>query len=221
MKIEVIGGSIPNGKWSYIKANKTIFRGKLSSNQTIKLKGNIKSVTVLDKDNIKSFVGKAGWGFVGTYAGSIINPVGAIAGLSAGLLSGGNKSQLTIAVELSDDSKFLAIVNIKLYRELESLTYTSEQSSLVEQNNLFGSFNSKEFQAQAIARNKAQVEWFKKRSPLEQKIIIGGVVAFFLMFFGGLIQENHKVQQESYSSVHKRVNAANSQNPSPSDLLVT
>lgn len=39
--------------------------------------------------------------------------------------------------------------------------------------------------------------------------------------FWGLIQENHKIQQESYSSGHKRVNAANSQNPSPSDLLVT
>jgi hypothetical protein len=49
-------------------------------------------------------------------------------------------------------------------------------------------------------QNKAQVEWFKKRSPLEQKIIIGGVVAFLLMFFGGLIQENHKIQQERYSS---------------------
>lgn len=122
---------------------------------------------------------------------------------------------------MSDDSKFLAIVNIKLYRELEGLTYTSEQSSLVEQNKIFGSFNSQEYQAQVIARNKAQVEWFKQRSPLEQKIIIGGVVAFFLMFFGRLIQENHKIQQESYSSVHMRINAANSQNPAPSSLLVT
>jgi hypothetical protein len=96
---------------------------------------------------------------------------------------------------LSDDSKFLAIVDTELYRELEGLTYASEQSSLVEQNKLFGSFNSKEFQAQVIARNKAQVEWLKKRSPLEQKIIIGGVVAFFLMFFGGLIQENHIIEE--------------------------
>ena len=80
MKIEVIAGSIPKGKWSYIKSNQTLFRGKLSSNQTIKLKGNIKSITVLDKDSVKSFTSKAGWGFIGTYAGSIINPVGAIAG---------------------------------------------------------------------------------------------------------------------------------------------
>ena len=157
MKIEVLSGSITKEKWSYIKANKTIFRGKLSSNQTIKLKGNIKSVTVLDKDNVKSFIGKAGWGFVGTYAGSIINPVGAIAGLGAGLLSGGNKSQLTIAVELSDDSKFLAVVDTKLYRELEGLTCAEKQSSLVEQNNLFSSFNSQEYQAQVVARNKGSV----------------------------------------------------------------
>ncbi|MGL6344532.1 MAG: hypothetical protein ACRC80_35955, partial [Waterburya sp.] len=183
-----------------IKANKTLFRGKLSSNQTVKLKGNIKSITVLDKDNVKSFAGKVGWGFIGTYAGAMINPVGAIAGLGAGLLSGGNKSQLTIAVELSNETKFLAIVDTKLYRELEGLTCISEQSSLVKQSNLFGSFNSEEYQAKAIARNKAQVQWFKKRSPLEQKIIIGGVVTFFLMFFGWLIQENQKIQQERYSS---------------------
>jgi len=81
MKIEVLSGSVPKGKWKYTKANKTLFCGSLSSNKTIKLKGNIKSVTVLDKDNVKSFAGKAGWGFIGTYAGSIINPVGAIAGL--------------------------------------------------------------------------------------------------------------------------------------------
>jgi hypothetical protein len=61
--------------------------------------------------------------------------------------------------ELSDDSKFLAIVDTKLYRELEGLTYASEQSSLVEQNKLFGSFDSKEFQQYAIARNKAQNEF--------------------------------------------------------------
>jgi hypothetical protein len=66
-----------------------------------------------------------------------------------------------------------------------------------------------------------KVEWFKKRLPLEQKIIIGGVIAFFLMFFGGLIQENHKIQQERYSSGRKRINDASSQNPSPSHLLVT
>ncbi len=154
---------------------------------------------MLDKDNIKSFIGKAGWGFVGTYAGYIINPVGAIAGLRAGLLSGGNKSQLTIAVELSDDSKFLAVVDTKLYRELEGLTCAEKQSSLVEQNNLFSSFNSQEYQAQVVARNKAQIEWFNARLPLEQKIIIGGVVAFILMTFGWLIQENQKIQQERYS----------------------
>ncbi|MGL6344525.1 MAG: hypothetical protein ACRC80_35920, partial [Waterburya sp.] len=71
MKIEIIGGSITKGKWSYIKSNKTLFRGKLSSNQTVKLKGNIKSIAVLDKNNIKSFAGKAGWGFIGTYAGAM------------------------------------------------------------------------------------------------------------------------------------------------------
>ena len=124
-----------------------------------------------------------------------------IAGLGAGLFSGGNKSQLTVAVELSDDSKFLAIVDTKLYRELESLTLKDEQSSLVEQNQLFGSFDSEKYQAKKLAQRDAEIAWFKSRSPLEKKIIIGGVAAFILMFFGWLVQENQNIQQERYSSV--------------------
>lgn len=199
MKIEVVGGSIDKGKWDYIKANKSLFRGKLSSNQTVKLEGNVKSVNVLNKDNIKSFTSKAGLGFVGACAGSVINPVGAIAGLGAGLLSGGNKSQLTIAVELSDNSKFLAIVDSKLYQELENLSLSSEQSTLVEQKTLFATFDSKEHQQKAIAKRKAQIEWLKQKSPLEQKMIVGGLVAFFVLFAGWLVQENQKIQQERYS----------------------
>ena len=183
MNIEVIGGSVPKGKWNYIKGNNSLRRNKLSSNQTIKLKGNIESVTILDKESIKSFSGKAGWGFVATYAGSIINPVGAIAGLGAGLISAGNKSQLTIAVNLSDDSKFLAIVNAKLYRELENLTYDSNQSSLVEENNLFGSINSSEDKAKIEATIRTLIEWFKARSSLEKKIILGSVAFVLVLKF--------------------------------------
>jgi hypothetical protein len=75
-----------------------------------------------------------------------------------------------------------------------------EQSSLVKQSNLFGSFNSEEYQAKAIARNKAQLEWFKSRSLLEQRIIIGGAAAVLLTISGWLIQENQKIQQKRYSN---------------------
>lgn len=121
MKIKVIAGRIPQGVWEYKKGNNSMvlfYKGRL---KTIFLKDKLKSVTVLNQDNIKSFTGKAGWGFAGACLGAAINPVGAIAGLGAGLIAKGRKTELTVACESIKGDKFLAVMDVKMYRKLESL----------------------------------------------------------------------------------------------------
>lgn len=66
MKIKVLGGAIEKGNWG-LYGNSLLAKGGLSNRQTLELKNNIKSLTILNQENIKSFAGSAGWGFVGTY----------------------------------------------------------------------------------------------------------------------------------------------------------
>ncbi|WP_036489540.1 hypothetical protein [Myxosarcina sp. GI1] len=199
MKIKVLGGSLQEGNWDYIKLDKSLHRVSLTANQSLQLKNNIKSVTILDKENIKSFIGTAGWGFLGSIStGFLLGGVGALAGLGAGISSGGNKSKLTIAVELVDDSKFVAVIPTKLYGELESLTYSSTKSSLVQKRDLFGLISEEQGKqasdALSLQINRASetgLEWFKKRNSLEKFIIIAGTLVALLFLFGCSELENN------------------------------
>jgi len=56
------------------------------------------SISVLTSEGKKGFFGSAAGGVVGTVAGGLINPTGAIIGGAAGLLAGGNRTQVTYTI---------------------------------------------------------------------------------------------------------------------------
>lgn len=186
MKIKVLGGAIDEGKWNIIPGNGALTKGGINK-QALALKGNVKSITVLNQENIKSFVGSAGWGFVGSIAtGALLGGVGAIAGLGAGIASGGNKQKLVVAVELVDDSRFVAEISSKLLKTFQGYLKSEQKSSLVQKSNFF---------VETAQRQRKQEEAlgelfghpgkkFNKLNPLERMLVIlfcGGLVMWYLL----------------------------------------
>jgi hypothetical protein len=65
-----------------------------------KNKEEILSCSVVSENNKASILGKAGWGTVGAVA---LGPIG----LLAGVLAGGNKKEIALAIEFNDGSKVM------------------------------------------------------------------------------------------------------------------
>ncbi len=138
MKIRVLEGSIDKGNWNFNSHLNCISKGGTLNSVTLDLKKNIKSLTVLNQENYKSFTGTAGWGFVGLTVGGLLSGGVALAGFAGGLAAGGKKQNSLVAIELKDESKFLAEVNKKVLEELQKYLYVSEKSNLVKKNSVSG-----------------------------------------------------------------------------------
>lgn len=122
MSCKIIAGDfkdnsiIPTG-W---KQEPSIAYGPLGL-KTLKLKGNIQSIEVVNEENKKSFIGAAGWGLVGSIA---LGPLGLI----AGALAGGNNKNVCFACTLIDGRKFMAISDPGMYQKIAALAFETQLS---------------------------------------------------------------------------------------------
>jgi hypothetical protein len=94
-----------------------------SFGDTIDLKGNLERVELVTEENKKKILGSTAWGVTGLVVGGLIAaPVAIVAGI-AGLLKGGRKKEVCIAVYLKNGKKFMVITDHKIYQKFLSLTF--------------------------------------------------------------------------------------------------
>lgn len=106
-KFEIIAGTIPQtAKLSKHNGIDVItYTDKINRTFAyIELPGNILNITQITEENKSSFLGKAGWGIVG---GLALGGIGAL----AGVLAGGNKKEVTIALEMKTGEKIMVTVD--------------------------------------------------------------------------------------------------------------
>ena len=84
------------------------------SNQTTKLDGEVERLEVLAQGQVKHLLASAAWGIVGFVGLGLI-------GAAAGVLKGGNKSQVYFACYLKDGRKFMAVADARSYQKLALL----------------------------------------------------------------------------------------------------
>ncbi len=117
-KFKVIGGTIPASAELIKKDGQTVLKyGGLGNKTYVSLAGNIASIQPITEDNKKSIIGKAGWGVAGALA---LGGVGAL----AGVLAGGNKKEMLIAMEMKSGEKIVADVNSDTFKMLYGLYST-------------------------------------------------------------------------------------------------
>lgn len=119
MSFKIITGNLekPKGDLLFIKAgNQYVLKDSkfFGSDRDYRIENNLINITPITEENKSSFVGKAGWGLVGSVA---LGPLG----LLAGVLSGGNKKVMCCAFEMLPEYKFVAEVDVNAYHELNAV----------------------------------------------------------------------------------------------------
>jgi hypothetical protein len=79
----------------------------------------VDSVQAATQDNVKRMAGSAGWGIVG---GLALGPVGAL----AGVLAGGNKTEITFLCLFRDERQFVGTTDISTYATLAGAVATQQ-----------------------------------------------------------------------------------------------
>jgi hypothetical protein len=112
--IKIVAGDIPEGKWSL----KTSWSGETTINnfflsEKILITDAVQSIEIMTEESKKKFLGA----FVGGTAGALIlGPVG----LLAGVLTGGQKKEVTFACYFKDGRKLLATTDAKTFAKLQA-----------------------------------------------------------------------------------------------------
>lgn len=79
----------------------------------------VKSAELQTEESLKKLSGSAGWGFTGAIVGGLLTGgIGLLVGGLAGVLSGGNKTEICFSCELDDGRKFLAITDKKTWQNI-------------------------------------------------------------------------------------------------------
>lgn len=111
-KFEFIGGNVPKCTLAREDHQDCLrYVDPDTGFQYIPLVGNIASLQTVTEENKKSFIGKAGWGLVG---GLALGGVGAI----AGLIAGGNKKEIVIALSMKTGENVMATVDQDTFKWL-------------------------------------------------------------------------------------------------------
>lgn len=88
----------------------------------------VKSAELQTEESLKKLAGSAGWGFTGAIVGGLLTGgLGLVVGGLAGVLSGGNKTEVCFSCELEDGRKFLAITDKKTYQSILAVLFQKEQ----------------------------------------------------------------------------------------------
>jgi hypothetical protein len=114
-----------SGKVEFIAGDYGTGRGSIQNGNAIQLPvrngaiafRHIKSVTIANEEAVKKLGGTLGWGAVGAVA---LGPVG----LLAGLLGGGNKTDVTFIVVFDNDTKLLARAETSVFTKLQAAAFS-------------------------------------------------------------------------------------------------
>lgn len=128
--INVLGGDLENGSWnaSFQFGKAKMFRAW--SNSSVDLE-RLVNAEIQTEDKLKKMAGSAGWGFVGAIAGGFLTGgLGLAIGGLAGILSGGNKTEVCFSCELRDGRRFLAITDKKTWQRILVLNIKSGSTNI-------------------------------------------------------------------------------------------
>ena len=146
----------------------------------------------------KSFVDSSGWGFVGAIAsGFLLGRLDALTGLETEISSEEAKQYFAVAIELVDESKFVAQVNLRIFKALQVLATVSQKSSLSQKKSL--SVLSEQEKANRAQREVAQAAWAKELSKFKQRIFVGGICTVLFVAIGMVKIHWNQVERERYS----------------------
>lgn len=117
--VKVLGGDLFEGSWQLYFNVLTIpsTPAHLWKGEKVDLGSELASVEQLTDERVKKLAGTAGWGFLGAVT---LGPLGAI----AGILLGGNRTQVTFLAELKDGRKFIGQTDAKSYGRMVGFTLT-------------------------------------------------------------------------------------------------
>lgn len=116
-KVKVLGGDIPKGEWDFNGGMMT--PDPATGNfDCISLISDIKKVTLQTEDSVKDLGQTLGFALAG---GVIFGPLGAL----AGYLASGNRKEVCALVELSDDRKFVAVMDQRIYQQMLGFSASS------------------------------------------------------------------------------------------------
>jgi hypothetical protein len=116
--VKVLAGDLPQGK------------------QKILL-NSIKSAELQTEDKLKKLAGSAGWGFAGALAGGLLTGgIGLAVGGLAGILSGGNKTEVCFSGELEDGQRFLAVTSKKTWQRILAAKFAKDPTQASTQTQL-------------------------------------------------------------------------------------
>lgn len=159
-KFKFLGGNIPKCELAR-EDHQDCFRYIDGGFQYIPLAGNIASIQPVTEENKKSFIGKAGWGLVG---GLALGGVGAI----AGLLVGGNKKEIVIAITMKSGENIMATVDQDTFKWL--LGVYSTPAEMVPIKSISEKIKAqKERNKKAAADYKAEKEKWESMPPEERE----------------------------------------------------
>ena len=134
MAIKVIAGDIEEGQWDFhwktwkypwtIRrlTNKAARERGPTAWEEYDLREHLRTAQQLDEESARSLAGAAGWGFVG---GLALGPLG----LVGGALFGGRqkKTEVTVAFEFHDGTRFLATCKPEVWKRLRALVWDKER----------------------------------------------------------------------------------------------
>jgi hypothetical protein len=132
--INVLGGDLENGSWnaSFQFGKAKMFRAWSTSSVDLE---KLVSAEIQTEDKLKKMSGSAGWGFVGAIAGGVLTGgLGLVIGGLAGILSGGNKTEVCFSCELCDGRRFLAITDKKTWQRILVLNLKSGSTNIAKVN---------------------------------------------------------------------------------------
>jgi len=122
-QIKVIGGEVGQDSWSTSFLPHSAKMSRNFDTETVELK--IKNAELQTEEKLKKLTGSACWGFAGPLVGGVFTGgIGLLIGGLAGVVSGGNKSEVCFSCELQNGRKFLAITDKKTWQNILALTFS-------------------------------------------------------------------------------------------------
>ncbi|WP_404783232.1 hypothetical protein [Altericista sp. CCNU0014] len=105
-----------------------VLAGDLLQGKQRILLNSIKSAELQTEDKLKKLAGSAGWSFAGALVGGLLTGgIGLAVGGLAGILSGGNKTEVCFSCELEDGQRFLAITSKKTWQSILAAKFVKDQ----------------------------------------------------------------------------------------------
>lgn len=113
--IDVLAGDFKKGRMFFMFGKMTLITEVPPKVEAIPIT-ELDAVEIASEESIKKVGGTVGWGVVGA---TLLGP----AGLLAGLLLGGRKTEVTFVARLNDGRKFMATSDTKTFKALSAAAF--------------------------------------------------------------------------------------------------